>query len=145
MIVYLETSALLQLYVDEPGQAVVRDALDRASIVAVHLVGYAEIRAAFAWQRRMLRVSSAALVRMRELLERDWEGFEVLAADAPLVRRAGDLAETFALRGFDSLHLAAAESLLAAEGVASLLFLSADRKLNRAAHALGMLVEPRLA
>ncbi len=48
MILYLDTSALVKLYVDEPGSASLREALVRAKAVYTHQITYVEIRAAFA-------------------------------------------------------------------------------------------------
>ncbi len=64
---------------------------------------------------------------------------DVLGVDEHTVRRAGDLAERFALRGYDSVHLAAAEATLIrlGEGV-DFRFLAFDRALEEAAAELGM-------
>ena len=51
-----------------------------------------------------------------------------------LVRHAGDLAEALALRGYDSVHLAAAVSL----DVRNLVFVTGDRRLGSAAESLGL-------
>ena len=57
---------------------------------------------------------------------------------AHMLRRAGDLAERFRLRGYDSVHLAAAESLLIGHGGSFLSFASFDHALNAAASAVGL-------
>ncbi len=51
---------------------------------------------------------------------------------------AGELAERFALRGYDSVQLAAAQSIL--PQVPDLAFATFDVRLNRAAQVLGMRV-----
>ena len=48
MILYLDTSALVKLYVREHGSAAVRALVERADVVATSVVAYAEARAAFA-------------------------------------------------------------------------------------------------
>ena len=61
-----------------------------------------------------------------------------------LVNRAMTLAETYGLRGFDAVQLAAAcevQALCIASGIPSLFFLSADRVLNDAAIAEGLSVD----
>lgn len=55
-----------------------------------------------------------------------------------LVRHAGDLAETAALRGYDAVHLAAAQLV----GEADLAFVSGDRVLLTAASSAGLHVAP---
>ena len=47
MIVYLDTSALVKLYVQEVGSTEVRRAVARADLVATSLVAYVEARSAF--------------------------------------------------------------------------------------------------
>jgi uncharacterized protein with PIN domain len=51
MMLYLDTSALVKLYVDEPLSQELSAALDEAEAVATSLLAYAEARAAFARAR----------------------------------------------------------------------------------------------
>ena len=54
-----------------------------------------------------------------------------------LCRQAGDLAERYELRGFDSIHLASfAEMLRALQGADDVTFSSFDDRLNAAARKL---------
>lgn len=138
MIIYLDTSALLKLYVNEPEAVAVRRAVSSARTLYTHLVAYAEMRSAFAKAVRLGRITSTAAARHRRELDRDWEQFSVLTPDQPMIRHAGDLAERFSLRGYDSVHLAAAESLLAGHGGGFLSFASFDHALNAAAQAVGL-------
>ena len=48
MILYLDTSSLVRLYVDESGSADVRRLVEQAEIVAASVVAYPEARAALA-------------------------------------------------------------------------------------------------
>jgi len=57
MIVYLDTSALVKLFIDEPETTVVADALNDASAVFTHMITYAEARAALAKAVRMQRIT----------------------------------------------------------------------------------------
>ena len=52
MILYLDTSALVKLYVRERGSAQVRAHVNNADVIATSVVAYAEARAAFARLRR---------------------------------------------------------------------------------------------
>jgi predicted nucleic acid-binding protein len=136
MIHYLETSALLKLYLDETGSSEVRAAVS-GQPAFTHIVAYAELRAGLAKAKRMKRVSEADYRNLIADLEADWLQVHVVGVNAQLVRRAGALADSFALRGYDSVHLAAAESLTINTG-ASLRFLCFDRALNQWAASLGM-------
>lgn len=109
MIVYLDTSAFLKLYLEEDGSKTVRQLVDTAIAVCAHIITYAEMCAAFAQAVRMQRLTDAERAHQKDRFELDWNALQVLSVDEPLVRRAGKLAEGFQLRGFDSVQLAAAE------------------------------------
>jgi predicted nucleic acid-binding protein len=118
--------------VDEEGSGEVRQLLDAAEAVATSAVAYAEARAAFARLTRERQLAAAAHRRVRAALDADWERYVVVQVTEALCRRAGDLAERRALRGFDAVHLASYLAL--AEGTTvEVTFSSSDRALNRAA------------
>ena len=111
MILYLDTSALVKLYVRERGSARVRTLVAQAAVVATSVVAYAEARAAFA---RLLRERPSRGKRHRERvaqLDRDWERYARIELTAALVHDAGECAEQFSLRGFDAIHVASARWL----------------------------------
>jgi len=111
MIVYLDTSSLVKLYVEEDGSSKV-DALVRSSeVTATSLVAYAEARAAFARRFRERAFTAKEHNRIKEFFEKDWSNYLSLSVTADIIRLAGDLAEKHALRGFDSIHLASALTL----------------------------------
>lgn len=138
MILFLDTCACIKLYIDEPGHDVVAQAVHGADSVAAHVIAYAEMRAALAKLRRMKRLSDAGLASIRESFEKDWGRAVLVAPAEPMIRRAGDLAERFGLRGNESVHLAAAESLLLARQRIPVCFASFDESLNEAAARLGL-------
>ena len=53
----------------------------------------------------------AAFAQARTMFERAWPDFAIADVTQPLVEKAGMYAEAFALRGYDSLQLAAAHNL----------------------------------
>jgi len=61
----------------------------------------------------------------------------VLEIDQPLVERAGEYADTFALRGYDSIQLAAAFET-GRISKSPIFFACYDTRLNKAAKLLGM-------
>jgi predicted nucleic acid-binding protein len=73
---------------------------------------------------------------VRRLLERLWEAIVPIEIDEELVARAGDLAEDHALRGFDAVHLASAESVADDETFVA----SADTDLLSAARERGLAI-----
>jgi predicted nucleic acid-binding protein len=133
MTLYLDTSSLVKLYVEEKGSAEVRQDLAEAAAGATSAVAYAEARAAFARLRREGAIAPAAFRSVKRDFDADWPNFLVVQPTLALCRTAGDLAERYRLRGFDSIHLATFLHI-AREGRPSDTRLSSfDRQLNRAA------------
>jgi predicted nucleic acid-binding protein len=131
VILYLDTSALVKLYVEEAGSPAVVSRVGEAEAVATVRVSYAEARAALARHRRDGRLTLTDVRRAVRELDREWGMYNVVDLNDPLVRRAGGLAERHALRGYDAVQLAAALDLRSAGGEVT--FLSFDARLNRAA------------
>lgn len=151
MILYLDTSALLKLYVLEEGRDLVEQAVDEAAVIATSSVAYAEARASLARKRREGVFSEEKLREAVAAFDEDWRTFETLAATENAARLAGGLAEEHALRGFDALHLASAFLIRVAalqeagEGAEdSTRFLSFDGELNGAARKTMRTYEPRV-
>ncbi len=136
MILYLETSSLVKLYVREPDSDAVRKLVGAADVVATSILAYAEARAAFARKRREKGISDAAYKSVKEALEQDWPCYFILGLASQTVKTAGDLAEKRALRGFDAVHLASALDLRLS-GASAICFLTADTRLRAAARAEG--------
>lgn len=141
MILYLDTSALVKLYTDEASAGIVRGAANQASVVACHDIGYVEARAALARKHRDKDLDNEALARCKAKLDDDWRQFHVVAVTVQLLRVAADLAESYGLRAYDSIHLAAAEAVQRLAGVdAEFRFAVFDGGLRKAAFAHGLLV-----
>ena len=58
-------------------------------------------------------LDTSALVKLF-VAEAQWRHWEILDATETLIRRDADLSREYHLRGYDSLHLAAAESVFKA-------------------------------
>lgn len=108
MILYLDTSALLKLYIREEYQEIVVMAMRDASLVALSVVAYAEARSALARKHRELTLTTHNHERLIQALDHSWPGFDRILTTNYIVRSAGILAEELALRGFDAIHLASA-------------------------------------
>lgn len=137
MILFLDTSALVKLYIVEADSPAVHASVARAETVAVCRIAWAEACAALARRAREVPADEAAILAARQALARDWPHFFVVEVTQPVVERAGEFSETFALRGYDSVQLAAACEILAVapDGVAFSCF---DNRLNKAAKVLGL-------
>jgi predicted nucleic acid-binding protein len=130
---YLDTSSLVKLYVAEPGSDRVRALVNEATLVATSAVAYPETRAALAKRRREGGLTPTVFAKAKRAFERDWPKYLALAASASLCQVAGDLAEQYRLRGFDSVHLASYLEVARRAGAAQTRFSSDDDRLNRAA------------
>jgi predicted nucleic acid-binding protein len=137
VILYLDTSHLVKLYLDEPDSADVLAEVSRADAVATSVVAYAEARATFARRRRERLMTLAEAASARRRLNADWPRFAVIPVTAELGREAGRLADKHALRGFDAIHLATFEELLGRCEDGEVRFSCADERLVRAARSLG--------
>ncbi len=109
MILYLDTSALVKLYADEPGRQEVQDAVQEARVVAVSEIGHVEARSALARKEREGAFSTDEHAAAVEQLRRDFrEVYLPRPVTGEVIARAGDLTRKHALRAYDAVHLATA-------------------------------------
>jgi predicted nucleic acid-binding protein len=131
---YLDTSSLLKIYVNEDGSDDVRQELGDCESAATSAISYVEARAAFARRRREGRLTSAAFRAAKRDFDDDWPRYVIVEPTAALFKAAGELAERHALRAYDSIHLASFLKL-AGNDQSEVRFSSFDHDLNRAATA----------
>jgi len=137
MIVYVDTSALIKLYFNEAGSPAVKKLALGAEALATCRISWAEAHAALARRVRETPGDAAAAVEMKRALAADWPKFMLVEITQEVVARAAEYADTFALRGYDSVQLAAAHGL-ALESEAPVAFACFDARLNKAAKVLAM-------
>ena len=137
MILYLDASALVKLYVEEPLSQELTEAVAEAEAVATSLMAYTESRAAFARARREARLLAHVYRRIVEEFVADWPRYIAVEVTHRLVKDAGDLADNHALRGYDALHLASVLRLRQ-QVTAPVTFLAFDRTLSLAAKREGV-------
>lgn len=136
MIVYFDTSALVPLLIEEPTSAAAERLWDRADRVASSRLLYAEARAALAQASRLERLNQTEHLQAVSDLDGLVSNLDFVEVTEVLVRRAGELAETLALRGYDAVHLASAELLADPD----LVLAAGDGQLRKAAKQLQMAV-----
>ena len=137
MRLYLDTSALVKLYVDEEDARVVRNAVGQADLIATSALAYVEARAAFARRRREGGLSPGDHRRITRNLDRDWAGYLSVEVTDSVIRRGARLSETHRLKAYDAVHLASAAVAHGRLGE-PFLFASWDRNLDRAARREGL-------
>ena len=137
MTAFFDTSALLKIYVDEPGSQVVRR-LATSTPLAVSELAYVEARAAFARRRREQSSHGDQLDRAVQFFEGHWASLGVVRIRVEVVRTAAALCDAHPLRAGDALQLASALELHSL-GVA-VTFVGSDQRLLLAAAAEGLAV-----
>jgi predicted nucleic acid-binding protein len=137
VILYLDTSALVKLYVPEPESSAVQALMASAQITAISLVSFVEARAAFARKRRERAVNRRDYQRIVREFDDDWDHYFIVDVTEPLVKRAAQLAEKHGLRGYDALQLSSAIVLREQSGQA-VSFCCFDDRLLRASQRQGL-------
>ena len=137
MILFCDTSALLKLYIVEAGSDALKVLVQEAEAVAVCRIAWAEAYAALSRRAREVPEDNSLIEQAKAALAYDWPHFVVLEIDQPLVELAGEYADTFALRGYDSIQLAAAFEA-GRISQTPIFFACFDTRLNKAAKLLGM-------
>ncbi len=138
MIVYFDTSALVKGYIEEAGSREVHALLDNKAIIPGSAI-LIEVEMAAALQKtvRLYHLNETLLVESWQDFLDDWSAFTHLQVSESLVGRASRIAFDYKLRGYDSLHLAAA--LLWQEALAAPVTLATfDRELWLAARDAGL-------
>lgn len=137
MRLYLDTSALVKLYVDEEGSPLVRSAVDQAGLIATSAIAYVEARAAFVRRRHEGGLSGRDYRSIIRDLDADWARYLVVEITDSLIRGAARLAEAHRLKAYDAVHLASAAAIHGrlAEPI---LFTSWDLELEKAAKREGL-------
>ena len=132
MTLYLDTSSLVKLYVEEAGSSDVRRLITGATVVATSVVAYAETRAALSRLRRTGYLTPTQFSAAKRKFDAQWPALLSLEVTAAIGREAGDFAERYALRGFDALHLASFAEVARRAGPDGTRFSSFDERLNNA-------------
>jgi len=134
--IYLDTSSLIKLYIDEAGSDAVRSLVDTADVVATSVIAYAETRAALARLWREGKLSSSQFASTKRQFQQQWPRYFTLQVTDSLSRTAGEFAEHYRLRGYDSIHLASFAEIANSAGISGTRFSSFDDRLNQAAQKL---------
>lgn len=137
MILFCDTSALVKLYVLEEGSDATARQAEACDAIAVCRIAFVELLSALARRAREQPGDQQAIERARQRFIADWPDYLSLEVTQELVELAGDHADTFALRAYDSVQLAAVH-LLHREVPGEVEFACFDSRLAKAARALGI-------
>lgn len=136
-MVYIDSSAFVRLYLEEALSTQVRAYVAQLESMSCVSLGFVEVRAALAAAKRANRIDEQQHSVFKQQFHSLWKQCDRLNVDDLLLARAADLAEYGKLRGFDAMHLAAAERLKLG-GIRNLQFLCFDQALVHAAKMLGI-------
>lgn len=143
-VYFLDASALVKAYVQEPGSGWVRQILRRGTHVTfISPLSGAEVLAAIARKQRLGELELAARDRIGSAFRRDYRGrFIHTSLTGIVVEKAMALVFDHSLRAYDAVQLASALLLPKAPArLRPLLFVSADSALLRVAHQMGLSTE----
>lgn len=128
MTLFVDTSALVRRYVDEPGRDLVISTMDaEAAWVASALT-----RTEALMTLHHLAVGPTQQARLWAEFRDDWDAFVVVPVDQRCLVRAAELGAHYAIRIVDAIQLAAADRL-----PRPVRYLTFDRRQIPAAAALG--------
>ena len=134
MIAYFDTSAIIPLLIDEVGSAKAADLWLRSDRVLSARVLYPEAHAALAQANRSRRITDRQLALTVAALRSIVAQIDHVEITRQVAERAGALAEQHHLRGYDAVHLAAAELVKQDE----LVLVAGDGNLLRGARGLDL-------
>lgn len=137
MILFCDTSALVKLYVHEDGTDSVTEQAAASEVVAVCRIAWVEVMSAMARRSREHPQDASGIAQARMRFIADWPHYLKLDVTQELVELAGDYADTFALRAYDSMQLAAAQ-VMHREMPGEVKFACFDTRLVKAARVLGL-------
>ena len=135
MILYLGTSSLVKLYMEEDRSDAVRGWVKEAEIVATCRVAYTEVISALELKYRQKDLSKSEYDHIVKRFSQDWLNFAIVDFDE---REAGLFVKKYGLTRFDAMHLSAAKLIKKESRDILLSFSSADENLCRAAAAEGI-------
>ncbi|RMG61066.1 MAG: PIN domain-containing protein [Deltaproteobacteria bacterium] len=137
MILYLDTSCLVKIYVEEEGSELVQQKIDESEIVATSLIAYAELFSAVSRKLREGQINRSGFTRVKEQIEKDWNSLLSVKPTEKIVREAANLCVRHGVRAYDAIHIRSAQEIAEKTGV-GILFLSSDNQQTKAAEKEGL-------
>jgi predicted nucleic acid-binding protein len=128
MTTYVDSSALLKSYFDEPDSPVAERLLDSDSVLVTSWVTFVEVRRNLARELR-----GAELREAKDQFAADFDSMALVAVDEATCRAAAQIGEQLGVRSLDAVHLASAQRL----AIPSLRFITFDLRQAQAARSLG--------
>lgn len=131
MTTYVDSSAMLKVYVEEADSDIAEQLLAADPVLVTSWITLVEVR------RNLARlVEPSDLPDLRRRFERDLDGLALVSVDQVVCESAAAIGEQLSVRSLDAIHLACARRLQ----VPGLSFLTFDLRQAQAARSLGFTV-----
>jgi predicted nucleic acid-binding protein len=131
MTTYVDPSALLKRYVEEPDSGTAEQLLASDPVLVTSWVTVVEVR------RNLARLlTGSALREARQFFAADLDTFALISVDQAVCDSAAQIAERLRVRSLDAIHLASAQRLV----IPGLPFVTFDLRQAQAARSLGLTV-----
>ena len=141
MNLYIDTSALIKLFIEETQSAEIKRLVENADMVATGLITRAETPAGINRLARMNVIKPAECEAALDNFRKEWDYYHRILVTEQIVIRAGFLTSQYSLRGYDAVHLACALTWSELLG-APITLATFDKELYEAAQKSGMEVFP---
>ena len=146
---YFDSSAIVKLYITEPGTDWVTEIFraknpDGARLhrITFSKIGIVELSAAIARRYRMQMLSRESQRALyRRFMQDCVHQFRTLSPNNHQIYQAAELVQNYALRGYDAIHLATALAMsneFITNQLPTITFLSADQQLCQSADEAGL-------
>lgn len=142
MILYMDSSALVKLYIVEEGTDDVIAWMQNADLIGTAIITRVEVVAALTRAIRGNRLEAHEVEEALNDFRSNWAHYQHINLDDQLMARADSLASLYALRGYDAIHLACALTWSELLG-APISLATFDRELRDAAQKSGIEVFPQ--
>lgn len=139
MTLYLDTSALVKVYISEEYSELVRKIYKEADIIAISSIGYVEFNSAIAQLLRESYLNDFQFKGIISDFNSSWNSYQIIQPNNAVLIRAASLVYKSELRAFDSIHLSSAE-YLAFNTNDNVIFGCFDKRLINAAKSLDLML-----
>lgn len=149
---YLDSSAVVKRYIEEPGSAWVRriceahdaDTDEKLHYISIGEIAVTEVAAAFAILVRRNIIPKRIGERAYKQFVSEFRGeYEIVTLTPTLILSAAELTQRHPLKAYDAIQLALAihANDLLKENALSLIFVTADKTLLQAAQSEGLMTD----
>lgn len=138
-VYYVDSSAWLKRYFEEPGSEWIGVLFDSEAILSCARLGYVEVVSALSRRKQQHGLSPEIYGQKSLEVQLDWASFIAVQLTNDIWDNAVSAAATLSLRGADAVHFAAAEELhdrLLFDANAEMVFVCSDQELIVAARQM---------